>query len=198
MLDTSLLQPSCLFLKDHSSNSNYQKSKWKQNNNNNNNKWKYLRNLCFTNLMLLISSLSSSNTNLRKSFYFEIILATLVQNFCFENDSNSCSYLYIHILLKYKLLYFLILLLYWGYKVLTIYLVRFTPPSFPFIPPPLLLRIVSTGHIVSFSYKYFHCIRPSLPFPYVLPPSLVLTPRQDLFYFPVLHFWEKTFLFVQN
>jgi hypothetical protein len=44
--------------------------------------------------------------------------------------------------------------------------------------------------------QYYHHIHPPTPFPYILPIPLMPTPRQDLFYLPVLHFWKKIFLFV--
>jgi hypothetical protein len=66
-------------------------------------------------------------------------------------------------------------------------LVKFTSPSFSFIPPHPLLRTVSAGLIFPFSYvstKHFHHFTLLHSFPISSPLLLVPNPRQDLFYLP--------------
>jgi hypothetical protein len=90
-------------------------------------------------------------------------------------------------------------MLWYLYKCLQYILIRLTPTSFSLIPPPLL-RTIRTGFIILFSYlntKYIHHILPLSPFPYAFPSPVVSTPRTDLFYLPVLHFF-KCILIVQG
>jgi hypothetical protein len=69
-------------------------------------------------------------------------------------------------------------------------------PSHSFIPPPHLLRIVSAGLITPFSYMSTYFIFSLLnPFLMSSPVLLILTSRQDLFYLPVLHFWDIVLCF---
>jgi hypothetical protein len=82
-------------------------------------------------------------------------------------------------------------------KVLTIYHSWIHPPPFSFILPPPIPGIVSAQLIFHF-HSWVHNIlpySPHSPFPYVLPLPLVPTPRQDLFYHPVLHFYFKKWNF---
>jgi hypothetical protein len=65
---------------------------------------------------------------------------------------------------------------------------------------PILLKTISTGLILLFSYmntKYMHHIH-HLPFPYAHPIPLLLTPRKNLLYTPGMHFYLKCMLIVQG
>jgi hypothetical protein len=75
------------------------------------------------------------------------------------------------------------------------------PPSFSFIPPPIIPGIVSIGIIFQFSYRctqYFHYIDAPMPFLHLLPPTSTNPSRQDLFSPPVLWFykWKKNDIFI--
>jgi hypothetical protein len=69
-------------------------------------------------------------------------------------------------------------------NVLMMYL-RFTSPSFPFIP------LFNSSHCSVFLHEYtiFPLYSPPSPFPYILPtPTATNPPDRTCFYLPVLHF----------
>jgi hypothetical protein len=73
------------------------------------------------------------------------------------------------------------------------------PPSFFFILSPQFLEWFQQAFLFHF-HTWVHSISITFlllhPFLISSPLLLVPTPRQDLFYFPVLHFFKKGILFV--
>jgi hypothetical protein len=80
-------------------------------------------------------------------------------------------------------------------------LIRFTLSIILLHPPSPFLRTISTGFIVLFSYMNIkHIDHNCLPWstPFTLPPPVLPTSGQDLFYLPALHFFFKCILIVQE
>jgi hypothetical protein len=99
-------------------------------------------------------------------------------------------------------IFFIILLLYNSCIYTTIYIyiyiyiyVGFTPSIIILLEQdPLLIRTISTGFILLFSYmdtKYIHHIHFHSHFTCAHPLPVTLTPRKDLFFPPAIHFFLK-------
>jgi hypothetical protein len=94
------------------------------------------------------------------------------------------------------------MLLYWGFivtftNILTVYH-SWTHPSILLLyltPHPHSWNSFNMSHFFIFIHEciIFHHIHPPIPCPYVLPPTLVLTTTQDLFYLPILCFCKRHF-----
>jgi hypothetical protein len=116
----------------------------------------------------------------------------------------------------YLFIYFILLLCLVGvhcdiykdsYNISNILYVISSPPPFYFISPsPLIQKTVSTGIFLLFtimSTQYLHHIHLLTSFPHLLSPLTAISPspRQNLFFLPVLLFYkrkkkEMTFLLV--
>jgi hypothetical protein len=119
-------------------------------------------------------------------------------------DTNDSIDLVSNNFIPCTLLYLFLLLLYWGtfFKVLVMH----HSWIHPLHHPPLSSSLHSWNsfnrcHFSIFIHVYiiFPPYSPPTPFPFLFPPPTgVPTPRQDLLYLPVLHFWKKAFLFVSD